>query len=222
MDTIELQGLLDKSVHLKHLDGVVCSRDMLPKKRPPNIQAYIVNTHKSNQPGEHWVAIFFKGNWAYYFDSYGRPPPEENILPFIKQNARCHTYNKHRLQEGSTPVCGMYCIFALDFLAKGCNLDDIIQIKFNLKAHGLARWENDRELIVWFKKYYGPLYENVKSIPKDPQNICQICKFKIDRFGGRGDVKLNTMLKTPIYFCRKYRSYCNSKYANSSLYVNDM
>ena len=123
MDTVELQGILDKSVNLKHLNGIVCARDMLPKNRPQGVQAYIVNTHRSNQPGEHWVAIFFRENWAYYFDSYGQTPPDADILPFIEQNTRSYTYNKQRIQDGLIPVCGMYSIFALDFLAKGCDLD---------------------------------------------------------------------------------------------------
>ena len=108
MDTVESQGILDKSVHLKHLNGIVCARDMLPKKRPWRVQAYIVNTHRSDQPGEHWVAIFFRENWAYYFDSYGQPPPDADILQFIEQNTRSYTYNKRCLQSVEMPVCGMY------------------------------------------------------------------------------------------------------------------
>ena len=64
MDTIELQYLLDKSFILRSLNGVVCAKDQLPERKPDDVHAYIINTDDSDQPGEHWVAIYFKGNTA--------------------------------------------------------------------------------------------------------------------------------------------------------------
>jgi hypothetical protein len=169
MDTIELQHILDKSHLLKQLNAVVCPKNLLPNKKPSHVQAYIVNTHNANQPGEHWVAIFFKENSAYYFDSYGLPPMEEHILPFIRKHSRQWTYSIYCLQEGSMPVCGVYCIFALHFLAKGCKLDTIIQLKFTTERE----FDNDKEVLRWFERNYGHLYAEAKTLIK-PSN-CQCC-----------------------------------------------
>lgn len=169
MDTIQLQHILDKSLILKHLHAVVCPKNLLPSQKPSHVQAYIVNTHNANQPGEHWVAMFFKGNSAYYFDSYGQPPLEKNILPFIEKHCRHWTYNTNPLQGRSMPVCGVYCIFALHFLAKGCDLDTIIRLKFSQTES----FKNDKEVLAWFQRNYGHLYAEAKTVPKPPN--CQCC-----------------------------------------------
>ena len=44
----------------------------------------IVNTDISTDPGEHWVAVYFRKDQAIYFDSYGRPPEEQYVLSFIE------------------------------------------------------------------------------------------------------------------------------------------
>ena len=51
------------------------------------MKAYIVNTDISTDPGEHWVAIYFRRDQDIYFDSYGRPPEEQYVLPFIQRNS---------------------------------------------------------------------------------------------------------------------------------------
>ena len=64
MDTIQLTRLLN-NISVK---GEVCAKDQLPEKKSLETKAYTVNTDLSEDPGEHWVAVYFRGNRAIYFD----------------------------------------------------------------------------------------------------------------------------------------------------------
>jgi len=175
MDTIELQHILDTSRILSPLNGIVCPKDYLPKRKPANVKAYIINTHDSDQPGEHWVAIFFKNNSAIYFDSYGLPPLDEHILPFLQNNTREYTVNDIRLQDERSAMCGVYCIFMLDVLARGFNLEDIILLKFDLQHFS----KNDKLMGEWFQQNYRQRYIEAKRLPKD--GLCQCCTGEVTR-----------------------------------------
>ncbi|KAL4231765.1 hypothetical protein ACF0H5_009341 [Mactra antiquata] len=59
-----IQYLLDHSPLLRPLRGRVCAKNELVSEN--GVRAYIVNTHKANQPGEYLVAIYFKGSTAVY------------------------------------------------------------------------------------------------------------------------------------------------------------
>lgn len=169
MDTVELQHLLNKSVLLSTLNAKVCPKDHLPQQKPAHVKAYIVNTHDSHQPGEHWVALFFQRQTAIYFDSYGLPPLKDHIQPFLERHCKQWTMNSKRLQDESSAMCGVYCIFALDVLARGCDLESVLAIKF----HPYALENNDKEVAAWFKRGYGPLYQEARHLPKPKQ--CQCC-----------------------------------------------
>ena len=69
------------------MKGEVYAKDLLPGKKPLDMKGYIVNTDISTGPGEHWVVIYFRRDQAIYFNSYGRPPEEEYVLPFLEINS---------------------------------------------------------------------------------------------------------------------------------------
>ena len=73
------------------MKGEVCAKDLLPEKKPLDMKAYIVNTDISTDPGEHWVAIYFRRDQVIYFDSYGRPQKSNMFYHLLKKN----------LQDGS-------------------------------------------------------------------------------------------------------------------------
>ena len=54
----------------------VLACDQLPKNHVCKFPAMlVVNTHPSNMPGEHWLAIYIsKNKHGYFFDSFGNPP----------------------------------------------------------------------------------------------------------------------------------------------------
>ena len=169
MDTYELQYLLDHSPLLSSLHGQVCAKDMLPEDKPHHMNAYIVNTHNANQPGEHWVAIFFKDNKAVYFDSYGLPPLPD-MASFMDKHAKTISWNSHRVQGTAWPVCGLYCVFALDYLARGCDLNQILKIRFR---DSYAR--NDHQVLGWSRQNYAIYYQQAPKVMKTGQKCrCEV------------------------------------------------
>ena len=107
MDTEQIACILN---HCKIFRGVYPS-DMLPKNvsRPG---AIVANTHPSDKPGEHWVAIYLKPNRkGEYFDSYGLAPIEPRIEEFM--NEMCPDgwkYNTVALQDANSFTCGYYSV----------------------------------------------------------------------------------------------------------------
>ena len=93
MNTVELIKVIN-NIPVK---GEVCAKDLLPEKKPLDMKAYIVNTDISTDPGEHWVAIYFRRDQVIYFDSYGRPPEEQYVLPFLERNSSRWIHNKECL-----------------------------------------------------------------------------------------------------------------------------
>ena len=70
----------------------------------------IVNTKKYEHPGEHWVAIRFKKDVCFYFDSFGLPVLEKDILDSLQHRYNKIIYNTVCIQDLSSKACGMYCI----------------------------------------------------------------------------------------------------------------
>ena len=155
MDTVTLQFILDHGTWLHHLQGRVCSRDLLPKTKPSNVRAYIINTDSSNQPGEHWIGLYYYENSkeAYYFDSYGLPPYHEEILEFLKKTSNKWTFNNQQVQDWFSETCGLYCVFTLDALAKGYDIQQYLQHHFYKTNY----FKNDVKVRTWFEQNYGTL-----------------------------------------------------------------
>lgn len=74
--------------------------------------AAVINTAKSNSNGEHWVAIIIEPHLIFYFDSYGLPPWPA-LTRRINQTNIPWTYYPRRLQLGSLPTCGHYCVYLI-------------------------------------------------------------------------------------------------------------
>ena len=131
MYTYEIQYVLDHGIWIKNLQAKVCAKDQLPRQNPIHVKAYIVNTERSNKAGEHWVAVIFNNNGdGLYFDSYGLPPLETEIIDFLDNHSPSWRYNRQRLQSLQSKVCGLYCIFTLDAAARGYNIQKYLQQKF--------------------------------------------------------------------------------------------
>ena len=108
-------------------------RDLLPLLIP-KYTGVIVNTDKSKNPGEHWVAIY-NDDIPVYFDSYGNPPLHKEIIQFLDRlgpNGWCH--NTVVFQGLLATTCGMYCIYFLKNYFKGASFD-IFHVTFNKKQN---------------------------------------------------------------------------------------
>jgi hypothetical protein len=89
----------------------------------------VFNLDKHDEPGSHWVCAFIDipNKAAYYFDSYGLPPPPEisTLLERCKeQGCESILYNDIRHQRKDSE-CGMYCIYTIICLLKGRTFQDI-------------------------------------------------------------------------------------------------
>ena len=130
----------------------VCAKDLLPEKKPLDIKAYIVNTDISTDPGEHLVVIYFRRDQAIYFDSHGRPPEEEYVLPFLERNSTRSIHNAECLQSPWSKVCGMRCISSIHQLNKGLDLNTANYQE--LYGTGEDLYQNVRDIEMWFSYNY--------------------------------------------------------------------
>ena len=149
MNTVELIKVIN-NIPVK---GEVCAKDLLPEKKPLDMKAYIVNTDISTDPGEHWVAIYFRRDQVIHFDSYGRPPEEQYVLPFIERNSSRWIHNKECLQSPWSKVCGIWCIYIIHQLNKGLDLNTAIHQE--LYGTGDDLYQNDRDIEMWFIYNYA-------------------------------------------------------------------
>lgn len=93
---------------------------------------YIINTDPSNQPGEHWVAVYFDVNLqGEYFDSYGLPPLHSEIINFLKRKSDVFTFNQECLQSVSSNSCGYFCYLYLSFKLNGLSMNDYVDFFTN-------------------------------------------------------------------------------------------
>ncbi len=93
---------------------VVCAKDELRHRHAQDHQAYVINTDDSQLPGTHWVAVYFpQVDCVEYFDSYGLPPLEDNIIDFMRRNAQTTRFNNVKLPGADSTACGQYCVHFL-------------------------------------------------------------------------------------------------------------
>ena len=78
-----------------------------PKELPRSL---IINTDNINQSGEHWVALIFTINKAFFFDSYGVGVLENNILKYIEQGYSSYIHSVKEIQAVNSEKCGHFCI----------------------------------------------------------------------------------------------------------------
>lgn len=74
MNTAELTSVVNQFSSRTHFYGVLAS-DQLPRVPVRDVASMmIVNTHPSNQPGEHWLAIYITDDGiGRFYDSFGNP-----------------------------------------------------------------------------------------------------------------------------------------------------
>jgi hypothetical protein len=125
MNTFQINFLLEK---FDCFIGVY-PRNLLPRK-PIKIRpcALIINTDKSTEPGEHWVALYLsKNTYAEYFDSFGFSPNHIEIIKFLQRNKiKKIVYNTNQLQSLTSLTCGAYCVLFVKFRFSNLNFCDLI------------------------------------------------------------------------------------------------
>jgi len=119
MNTIQINKLMENDKYTKKIYLGTFPIDKLPVKlKYPS--GFILNNQKSNEPGEHWIAIYFdKHKKCEFFDSFGNSPNYYNLQNYLKKVSKGHkTFNKKKLQSDYSSFCGYYCILFLLFKAR--------------------------------------------------------------------------------------------------------
>ena len=101
----EIESLLEDN---KNFMGCYAS-DQLPTVPLTFPKSLIINTATFETGGEHWVAIILHKNKCFYFDSFGLPIINENILQFLS-NYKKVTYSDVCIQNTFSNYCGKFCI----------------------------------------------------------------------------------------------------------------
>ena len=79
MDSNEIEDILRYD---KHFIGCY-AYNQLPSIQSTFPKSLIINTAPSDTAGEHWVALVMQKKKCFYFDSYGLPVINQDILHFL-------------------------------------------------------------------------------------------------------------------------------------------
>lgn len=90
--------------------------------------SYVINLDEASNPGSHWVALYVdEYNNANYFDSYGKPPPDDctdliKILSCFSPKPILFSHKK--LQSIESTVCGHYCALFVILTGEGVSMGE--------------------------------------------------------------------------------------------------
>ena len=94
--------------HDKYFMGCFAS-DLLPTFPNSFPKTLIINTKPSNMKGEHWVALVLKKKKCFYFDSFGVPILNDDILQFLQDYYKV-TYSDVCIKSVNSEKCGRFFI----------------------------------------------------------------------------------------------------------------
>ena len=104
----------------------VVAKDTLLEVVSTYPSAFVCNTHDSDQPREHWVAMYVD-EIGDYFDPYGQKPKHAEFKNVMNEHCSQWSSNDHILQSPISTVCGQYCVAFLMFRCR------------NISMHAFAR-----------------------------------------------------------------------------------
>lgn len=150
MNNLQLERLLQRIMGNVFRGVWACDQLPLLTRCFPLPSYFIVNTHKGDQPGEHWLALTLeKDGTATFFDSYGFPPTFEyyppSILHFLKDRAEQILYHDRQLQHPLSVACGHHCVYYLYHRARGMSFQQVLSlydkdaVKNDLEATALVK-----------------------------------------------------------------------------------
>lgn len=126
MDTNQLIKFLKRDKYSKKYFCGVLPFNKLPIKKIKKPCSFIINSHDSTLPGEHWFAIYVpRRGKIEYFDSYGLKPTNDFVLAFIKANKLPYIYNEKNIQAINSNTCGKYCVFYIYMRSRGFTMKKI-------------------------------------------------------------------------------------------------
>jgi len=148
METNQLIHLLLKDKYAKKSFCGVLPIDQLPQKPVKKPCSFIVNTHNSNLPGEHWFAIFVPHRGKIeYFDSYCKKPINNEVYNFLRINGIKYIYNKTCIQSNLSVNCGKFCLHYIYFRSRNYSMKKYVKFFSSNKLY------NDMIINKLYKKY---------------------------------------------------------------------
>ena len=127
MNTLQINRIIAKDHYAKKYYLGTVAFDQLPKyiKYP---SCLIVNNQSSNQPGQHWIAIYFEKNRkAEFFDSFGQGAKYYNLENYIRIRSKGYVNNNVQLQSNDSNFCGYYCVLFILLKSRGWTLRKILK-----------------------------------------------------------------------------------------------
>ena len=82
-----------------------------PKLFPAKI---IINTGSVNSEGDHWISMIMTSKICLYFDSFGLPVLNQEILNWLERKYNRLTYSDICIQNFDSHMCGAFCIAFLE------------------------------------------------------------------------------------------------------------
>ena len=140
MNTKEINSLLSRDNLSSTLFGGAMAADEFSRVFLFSTNSsFVVNSHVSSLPGEHWLAVYCcTPYYVEFFDSYGLPV---EMYPLIHStlDPLPITSNSTQLQCLSTDVCGNYCVALGLAVARGVDMRTFV-----------SYWRNkrDRDFII--------------------------------------------------------------------------
>ena len=121
MDSNEIEDILNYD---KRFMGCYAS-NQLPSIQTPFRKSLIINTAPSHTVGEHWVALVMHKKRCFYFDSFGLPVINLDILHFLRKYKKV-TYTDVCIQSTFSDYCGKFCIACIKNVHDRHSYDDFI------------------------------------------------------------------------------------------------
>ena len=143
MNTKQINAILECDMMTKDLYHGEFPMDQLPALQRG---AYIINTDDHDEPGQHWLAIYYD-EVVEYFDSFGLLPLDSRLEEFIGED---YVYNVTPLQQLYSNACGFYCVYYILHRARGHSMFDIIDT--------LKRSDGDFVVKDFLYRHYKPLF----------------------------------------------------------------
>ena len=115
--------------------------DQMPPKPDSEVFSIILNTDPETEPGDHWIALVYKAPYFYFCDSYGRTLHDSTfpsafsttVKNFIGKTG--HKSNTKFLQQLTSNVCGDYCVYFIQEMAKTSFARTMRVFSTNLKSN---------------------------------------------------------------------------------------
>ena len=119
METDQIERLLAYDPLMCHY--TLTAKDDLPEIVETYPFALVCNTHKADQPGEHWVAMYVDevGN---YFDPYGQEPQHVEFANYMNEHCSEWSANNRTLQSPLSTVCVQYCVVFLTLRCRNVSM----------------------------------------------------------------------------------------------------